>query len=133
MLETVTTRSASGDAPRFVANDVFYLLDKFVNVCFVGAAGAGDREWVLIDAGLPGSAGKIRRAAGRLFGDGARPAAIILTHGHVDHIGAIHTLARDWDAPVYAHELELPYLTGRSAYPPQDPFEIGRASCRERV
>jgi glyoxylase-like metal-dependent hydrolase (beta-lactamase superfamily II) len=127
MLETLTKRNASADAPRFVANEVSYLLDKFVNVCFVGAAGAGDREWTLIDAGLPGSAAKIKRAAERLFGEGSRPAAIILTHGHVDHIGAIHTLARDWDAEVYAHELELPYLTGRSAYPPPDPFVGGGA------
>ncbi|HEY8575493.1 MAG TPA: MBL fold metallo-hydrolase, partial [Devosia sp.] len=26
-----------------------------------------------------------------------------------------------WDAPVYAHELEHPYLDGRAAYPPGDP------------
>ena len=127
MLETVTRRDTSADAPRYVANDVSYLLDRFVNVCFVGASDARDREWALVDAGLPGSAGRIRRAAERLFGQGSRPAAIVLTHGHVDHIGAIHTLAREWDAPVYAHELELPYLSGRSAYPPPDPFVGGGA------
>jgi glyoxylase-like metal-dependent hydrolase (beta-lactamase superfamily II) len=127
MLDTVLHREASADAPRYVASDVSYLLDKFVNVCFVGAPGAGDREWALVDAGLPGSADKIKRAAARLFGPDSRPAAILLTHGHVDHVGAIHTLARDWDAPVYAHELELPYLTGRSAYPPPDPFVGGGA------
>ena len=127
MLDIVLHREASADAPRYVANDVAYLLDKFVNVCFIGARGAGDRGWVLVDAGLPGSADKIKHAAARLFGEGARPAAIVLTHGHVDHIGAIHTLTRDWDAPVYAHELELPYLTGRSAYPPPDPLVGGGA------
>ena len=127
MLEKVIHRDASPNAPRYVANDVSYLLDTFVNLCFVGAPGAGDREWALVDAGLPGSAGKIKRAADRLYGADSRPAAILLTHGHVDHIGAIHTLARDWDAPVYAHELELPYLTGRSSYPPQDPFVGGGA------
>jgi glyoxylase-like metal-dependent hydrolase (beta-lactamase superfamily II) len=26
-----------------------------------------------------------------------------------------------WDVPVYAHRLELPFLTGLSAYPPPDP------------
>ena len=30
-------------------------------------------------------------------------------------------LAEHWDVPIYAHPLELPYLTGRSAYPPPDP------------
>jgi glyoxylase-like metal-dependent hydrolase (beta-lactamase superfamily II) len=127
VLDTVLHREASVDSPRYVANDVSYLLDRFVNVVFVGAPAAGDRGWTLIDAGLPGSAAKIKRAAARLFGEGARPAAIVLTHGHVDHVGAIHTLAREWDAPVYAHELELPYLTGRSSYPPPDPFVGGGA------
>jgi glyoxylase-like metal-dependent hydrolase (beta-lactamase superfamily II) len=127
MLDTVLHRDAGPDAPRYVAADVSCLLDKFVNVCFVGEPRAGDREWALIDAGLPGSADKIKRAAARLFGADSRPAAILLTHGHVDHVGAIHTLARDWDAPVYAHVMELPYLTGRSAYPPPDPFVGGGA------
>lgn len=127
MLDTVLHRDALADAPRYVATDVSYLLDRIVNVCFVGAPGAEDREWVLVDAGLPGTADKIKRAAASAFGAESRPAAILLTHGHADHVGAIHTLARDWDAPVYAHPLELPYLTGRSSYPPPDPFVGGGA------
>lgn len=127
MLDKVLHRDATADSPRYVASEVSYLLDRIVNVAFVGAPGASDRGWTLVDAGLPGSAGKIKRAAGRLFGAESRPSAIILTHGHFDHIGAIHTLAEEWDAPVYAHELELPYLTGRSSYPPPDPFVGGGA------
>jgi glyoxylase-like metal-dependent hydrolase (beta-lactamase superfamily II) len=30
-------------------------------------------------------------------------------------------LLKHWDVPVYAHEFEVPYLTGKSAYPPADP------------
>jgi glyoxylase-like metal-dependent hydrolase (beta-lactamase superfamily II) len=74
---------------------------------------------------LPGAAHKIKRAAEELFGVGARPAAIILTHGHFDHVGAVGSLAEEWDAPVYAHEMELPYLRGRSSYPPPDPLVGG--------
>ena len=44
-----------------------------------------------------------------------------MTHGHFDHVGALETSADDWDAPLYAHLLEQPYLYGRSAYPPPDP------------
>jgi glyoxylase-like metal-dependent hydrolase (beta-lactamase superfamily II) len=125
MLDSVVKHDRQLPSARYVAPEVSYLLDHIVNVCFVGAPEAGDRQWVLVDAGLPGSAGKIKRAAAELFGEGSRPAAIVLTHGHFDHIGAVHTLAREWDVPVYAHELELPYLTGRSAYPPPDPLVGG--------
>src|SRR4051812_39256740 len=88
-----------------------------VNVAYVGRP--GDSDWVLIDAGIAGSAGAIRRAADERFGPGARPTAIVLTHAHFDHVGALSTLLEDWgDVPIYAHELEQPYLDGSRSYPP---------------
>jgi glyoxylase-like metal-dependent hydrolase (beta-lactamase superfamily II) len=100
--------------------DLAYQRLAIVNVVFFGAPGAGDRQWALIDAGLPMTANTIADAAAQRFGEGSRPAAIILTHGHADHVGALKTLAERWDAPIYAHRLEQPYLDGRSAYPPPD-------------
>ena len=90
----------------------------FVNVYAVSAPNGG---WTLIDAGLYLSAGKIKRWAESQFGDGTKPQAIILTHGHFDHVGAIHGLLEEWDVPVYAHPDEFPYLTGKVKYPPPDP------------
>jgi len=55
------------------------------------------------------------------FGAGSPPEAIYLTHGHFDHAGSALELAERWDVPIFAHRLELPYLTGRSGYPPPDP------------
>jgi glyoxylase-like metal-dependent hydrolase (beta-lactamase superfamily II) len=127
MSDSQLHQGARGDAPRYVASEVSYLQDRIVNVIFVGPHDAGNRGWVLVDAGLPGSAGRIKRAAEAQFGVGARPSAIVLTHGHFDHVGAIHTLVHEWDVPVYAHELEMPYLTGRSSYPPPDPLVGGGA------
>lgn len=110
-----------------VASDVACQQLSMVNVVFVGEPGAGDREWVLVDTGMPTSAEAIARAAAERFGPRSRPAAIVLTHGHFDHVGSVEALAAQWDAPIYAHRLELPYLTGRSDYPPQDPTVGGGA------
>lgn len=104
-----------------VAPDVGYQRLMLVNVAYVGLPGDGDRGWTLIDAGLPGTAPLIRHAAEERFGEGARPAAIVLTHGHFDHVGALARLAEEWDVPVYAHRMELPYLDGSQSYPPPDP------------
>ena len=109
------------DHTREVLSDVAYKRLGIVNVAFLGKANAGPDAWVLIDAGVAGSAGTIRRAAEERFGKDARPSAIIMTHGHFDHAGGLETLAEEWDVPVFAHELELPYLNGSASYPPADP------------
>lgn len=103
-----------------IAPDLAYRRLAIVNVVYFGRPDAGDRQWVLIDAGVAGTAGLITADAESRFGK-SRPAAIVMTHGHFDHVGALKTLAEQWDTPIYAHELELPYLDGRSAYPPPDP------------
>ena len=101
-----------------IAPDVGWLPISFVNVFFVGHPGG---PWTLIDTGLPGRAEQIVEAAEARFGGGSRPEAILLTHGHFDHVGNALALAEKWDVPIYAHRNEFPFLTGRSAYPPPDP------------
>ena len=116
--ESAVTTHSPDDGTIPVTPDVACLQDVIVNVIFVGYP--GDR-WVLVDTGMPYTAAKIEQAAERRYGRGRRPEAIILTHAHFDHVGALRTLAETWDAPVYAHRLELPYITGLSSYPPPDP------------
>lgn len=101
----------------------------FVNAYLVGRPG---EPWILVDTGLPGTAWITKSAVEARFGPGARPEAIVLTHGHFDHAGSALALAEHWDVPIYAHPLELPYLTGRSDYAPQDPTMGGAIAFLSR-
>jgi glyoxylase-like metal-dependent hydrolase (beta-lactamase superfamily II) len=107
------------DGVHGIAADVAYKRLFMVNVCFFGQP--REKEWVLIDAGIPGTAPLIAEAAEHLFGSDVPPVAIVMTHGHFDHVGALQSLAEKWNVPIYAHEIELPYLSGQASYPPPDP------------
>jgi len=99
-----------------VAEGIRGLRILFVNVYGVAhGAAPNPRPWTLIDAGLPFSAGYIRSWAKEQFG--VPPSAIVLTHGHFDHVSAARELAETWQIPIYAHPLEFPYLTGKESYP----------------
>ena len=100
-----------------VAPDLTRLRFLFVNLYFLGKP----ESWVLVDAGLQGCKGEVIETAEGLYGSGKPPKAILLTHGHFDHIGAFPEIFEAWDAPVYAHQLEMPFLTGQADYPPPDP------------
>jgi glyoxylase-like metal-dependent hydrolase (beta-lactamase superfamily II) len=102
-----------------VATGVWGKKDLFVNYYFIKDSTSD--AWALVDAGLKWSAPRIKEAARQLFGPNSIPAAIILTHGHFDHVGALAQLLLEWDVPVYAHAMEMPYLNGKSPYPPADP------------
>lgn len=74
------------------------------------------RGAVLLDTGLIGERGQIRRA---LVRHGLGPGdvkAILLTHGHLDHTGNL-AWAKAWTgAPVYAHPLEQAHIDGSYPY-----------------
>ena len=99
-----------------VTDGIWGMKDIFVNVYFISTPDG----WVLVDAGLKSAYSKIKNVAAQLFGNDIAPLAIVLTHGHFDHVASLDKLLEDWDVPVYAHHLELAYLTGKSAYPPAD-------------
>lgn len=100
------------------------------NVYFIGEPG---QPWTLVDTGTPGSTKKIVAAAEARYGKDVRPQAILLTHGHTDHVGSAPALADLWNVSVYSHPLEMPYLTGKSNYPPKDPTVGGAMAMLSRV
>ncbi|WJY28355.1 MULTISPECIES: MBL fold metallo-hydrolase [Sporosarcina] len=102
-----------------VLPDLAYLTDQIVNLVFVGNPEPGN-PWVLVDSGMPRSGKTVIEKAEERFGPDRPPEAIVLTHGHFDHIGGIIDVLKKWQVPVYAHPAEHPYLTGREQYPDPD-------------
>lgn len=121
---SIPMTSVSSGKVREVTKDVAYYTDQIVNLIFTRVP----REvgWVLVDAGMPNSSSRIIEIAEERYGKGTRPHAIILTHGHFDHVGSIVDLLNEWgNVPVYAHSAEFPFLTGKQAYPDPDPTVQG--------
>ncbi|RYG30114.1 MBL fold metallo-hydrolase, partial [bacterium] len=110
-----------------VVPGVWRLRTVFVNVYAVES----EDGWTLVDTGPPSFAPWVALAAMQLFHD-VLPKAIVLTHAHFDHSGNAKTLAEEWNVPVYVHEQELPYVTGRSDYAPGDPTPGGAMSFLSR-
>jgi hydroxyacylglutathione hydrolase len=70
-------------------------LGQFAENCYVARRPGGD-EAVVVDPGWPGAWEEIEQALG-----GARCAAILITHGDIDHVGGVAEAARATGAPVY--------------------------------
>ncbi|MEX2594649.1 MAG: MBL fold metallo-hydrolase [Anditalea sp.] len=115
--------SISSGKGREIKKDVYYYTNQIVNIIMIGDPKEGD--WVLVDAGMPKSGSEIISVIQDRFGRDNKPSAIVLTHGHFDHVGGLMELIEEWDVPVYAHPLEFPYLTGKKEYPEPDPSVEG--------
>lgn len=59
------------------------------------------KECFIIDPGASG-----RQLAEKIRQDELTPVAVLLTHGHFDHVAAAEDLAKEFDIKVYAHEKE---------------------------
>jgi glyoxylase-like metal-dependent hydrolase (beta-lactamase superfamily II) len=125
----MSTASFSDGKGCEILKDVYYYTNQVVNVIFVGNPFSG--AWVLIDAGIPHCGKEILKVAEDRFGKGTRPQAILLTHGHFDHVGGIGYLADKWGVPVFSHSLEFPYLTGLVSYP--EPDSLSESDLMEKI
>lgn len=82
----------------------------------------------VVDPG--GDLPRIRAALNEL---GAEPERILVTHGHLDHVGGVATLAAEFDLPVEGpHEADrfwleaLPEQAAMFGFPPAEPFTPDR-------
>ena len=88
--------------PQQVAPGVWAAGTRYVNYYIVDGGAAG---LTLVDAGCPGYArqlGATLNAIGKSVSD---VKAVLLTHGHVDHVGMMQPLA-DAGATIYLHEAD---------------------------
>jgi len=88
-----------------------YELGPIGTNCYVVRTERGAPEAVVIDPG--DDATNLRLELART---GATVAAILVTHTHYDHIGAVADIAEATGAPVYISETEAPVLANPDAY-----------------
>ncbi|AYF75227.1 MBL fold metallo-hydrolase [Nocardia yunnanensis] len=75
------------------------------NVNWAVVTGAGGVT--LVDAGYPRDTEAVLRSVREIGHDPADIAAVLLTHAHLDHIGAIPTLVERYGVPVYTGAEEV--------------------------
>lgn len=84
--------------------------------CFLLRREGSDRVLV-VDPGE-----EAERIVAALEATGARVEAILITHCHFDHIGAVTPVAAATGAPVYCPEIETPILSNIMAFVPWEGF-----------
>ncbi|MGJ9457316.1 MBL fold metallo-hydrolase [Oceanobacillus sp. CF4.6] len=80
-----------------------------------------DEGITLVDAGMPLMATKIMKFVKQL--DAGPLNRILLTHGHIDHVGALNKIIQERKISVYAHHIEIPFMEGDRLYPRRKKFE----------
>ena len=77
-----------------------------------------NKDCLIFDPGEEGA-----RLVKELRSKGLKPLAILLTHTHFDHIGAVDALREVFDLPLYVHEKEVSWLA--------DPLKNGSGKYAE--
>jgi len=79
-----------------------FTVGPFQENCYL-LGDAATRDAVLVDPG-----DEADRLLAAIEADAWTLRAIWITHGHIDHVGAVAAVKRVWDVPVYLHPLDRP-------------------------
>ena len=94
-----------------VADGVHRFGDGIVN-CY---ALVDDGEVTLVDALFPGSFAALTAALRRIGRSPSDVTAVLITHGHIDHIGVADRMRREHNARIRAHPAEFDRVKGDRA------------------
>jgi glyoxylase-like metal-dependent hydrolase (beta-lactamase superfamily II) len=89
------------------------------------------KDLTLIDTGYPRDAGSIVASLESIGHRLEDVRAILITHGHVDHIGGLGALLDRHPIPVFAHRLEVPNIRGE-VHEQASVFDVVRHSWRPK-
>ena len=97
--------------------------NSMINAYLIEQAG----EVTIIDAGVSGFYKDINRELAAMGRTPADVRALILTHGHTDHIGFAERLRREWRVPVSVHEADAALARGEVPNPAKGygPVKLG--------
>jgi glyoxylase-like metal-dependent hydrolase (beta-lactamase superfamily II) len=96
-----------------VANGVYRYGSRYINCYLIEEGG----RLTLVDAGLPTYVGRLRGALAHLGRSIRDIDAILLTHCHIDHMGAAERIRFESNGRVFAHDADAPTLRGDRRQP----------------
>jgi glyoxylase-like metal-dependent hydrolase (beta-lactamase superfamily II) len=89
-----------------VIDGLHMVTDAYVNWFLVEE----DRKLTVVDTGHPSSWKSLQRALSRLGRSPSDIEAVVLTHGHFDHMGFARRAHEELGLPVWVHEREVPVV-----------------------
>jgi glyoxylase-like metal-dependent hydrolase (beta-lactamase superfamily II) len=95
-----------------VAPGVHRIEDAYTNWYLIEDGG----RLTVVDAGVPSSWDSLQDALAALGRSPSDVAALVLTHGHFDHVGFAERARRDLGVPVWVHEDDVPLTRNPMGY-----------------